>query len=178
MDAASISRRCRCISIGRAPLVPKKRPEAPLLGEYLFFHLRWKKEKGGKPVKKQTMSRKRNALYRETKAGMEALGTYKSEFEAPIKRYVELRLQYDILNEKWYENDCQITEVYTNKAGAKNQRKTALYLALETMRRELTEMENVLGLTPKGLKLLKTKGLEKKKGGALAEALRKADGEV
>lgn len=31
------------------------------------------------------MSRKRNALYRETKAGMEALGTYKSEFEAPIK---------------------------------------------------------------------------------------------
>ena len=108
----------------------------------------------------------------------EALGTYKSEFEAPIKRYVELRLQYDILNEKWYENDCQITEVYTNKAGAKNQRKTALYLALETMRRELTEMENVLGLTPKGLKLLKTKGLEKKKGGALAEALRKADGEV
>ncbi len=129
-------------------------------------------------MKKQTVSRKRNALYRETKAGMEALGTYKSEFEAPIKRYVELRLQYDILNEKWYENDCQITEVYTNKAGAKNQRKTALYLALETMRRELTEMENVLGLTPKGLKLLKTKGLEKKKGGALAEALRKADGEV
>ena len=46
------------------------------------------------------------------------------------------------------------------------------------MRRELTEMENVLGLTPKGLKLLKTKGLETKKGGALAEALRKADGEV
>ena len=44
------------------------------------------------------MSRKRNALYRETKAGMEALGTYKSEFEAPIKRYVELRLQNEILN--------------------------------------------------------------------------------
>lgn len=88
---------------------------------------------------------------------------------APAVRHIE---------RKWYENDCQITEVYTNKAGAKNQRKTALYLALETMRRELTEMENVLGLTPKGLKLLKTKGLEKKKGGALAEALRKADGEV
>ena len=113
------------------------------------------------------MSRKRNALYRETKAGMEALGTYKSEFEAPIKRYVELRLQYDILNEKWYENDCLIE--------TKNEKDTN---ALETMRRELTEMENVLGLTPKGLKLLKTKGLEKKKGGALAEALRKADGEV
>ena len=65
---------------------------------------------------------------------MRAVGTYKPEFEASVRRYVEMRIQYDILNEKWYENGCKITEEYVNKSGAKNQRKTALYLSMEAMR--------------------------------------------
>ena len=103
---------------------------------------------------------------------------YRSEFEAPIKRYAELRLQFDILNEQWYEEGCRITEEYTNKSGATNQRKTALYLSIETMRKELIDMENIFGLTPKGLKMIKAKGLDKQKGSALEKALVHADEET
>lgn len=102
---------------------------------------------------------------------MQELGTYKAEFDAPIRRYAELSIQYDILNEQWYDNGCLITEEYTNKSGAKNQRKTALYLSMETLRKELIEMENLFGLTPKGLKAIKTKGLNQAKLSKLDQAL-------
>lgn len=42
---------------------------------------------------------------------------FQPEFEAPVKRYAELSIQYEILNDKWYENGCQITEEYTNNPG-------------------------------------------------------------
>lgn len=129
-------------------------------------------------MKKASVTRKKNEIYKETKANMEKLGTYRSEFEAPIKRYAELRLQFNILNEQWYEEGCRITEEYTNKSGATNQRKTALYLSIETMRKELIEMENIFGLTPKGLKMIKAKGLDKQKGSVLEKALMHADEET
>lgn len=110
-------------------------------------------------------------MFNKTIENMRILGTYKLEFEAPVRRYAELRIQYDILTEKWYEEGCKITEEYTNKFGAKNNRKTALYLAMETMRKELIEMENLFGLTPKGLRAIKNKGLEDKKESALDKML-------
>lgn len=109
--------------------------------------------------------------YNKTIENMQVLGTYKPEFEAPVRRYAEMRIQYDILNEKWYEEGCKITEEYTNKSGAKNRRKTALYLSLETMRKELIELENIFGLTPKGLRAIRAKGLEAKKKSALDKVL-------
>lgn len=102
---------------------------------------------------------------------MQVLGTYKVEFDAPIRRYAELSIQYGILNDQWYENGCVITEEYTNKSGATNQRKTALYLSMETLRKELIELENIFGLTPKGLKAIKTKGLDQTKKSKLDEVL-------
>lgn len=107
----------------------------------------------------------------KTIENMRILGTYRVEFEAPVRRYAELRIQYDILTEQWYEGGCKITEEYTNKFGATNNRKTALYLAMETMRKELTGMENLFGLTPKGLRSIKAKGLEGKKESILDRAL-------
>lgn len=112
-------------------------------------------------------------LYNKTVENMREIGTFKPEFEAPVKRYAELSIQYEILSDKWYENGCEITEEYTNKSGAKNQRKTALYLALENLRKELMDMENVFGLTPKGLRQIKAKGLEQKQTSALDKALEK-----
>lgn len=102
---------------------------------------------------------------------MEKLGVFRDEFETTVRRYAEMRIQYEILNDKWYQEGCKITEEYTNKAGAKNIRKTALYLSLENLRKELIEMENLLGLTPKGLKMIKKKGLEQKKTSALDKML-------
>ncbi len=107
----------------------------------------------------------------QTVKRMENLGIYKPEFENSINRYAELKIQYDILTEKWYETGCEITEKYTNKAGATNMRKTALYLSIENMRKELNELENILGLTPKGLKAIRAKGFGEKKQSALDRLL-------
>jgi hypothetical protein len=57
--------------------------------------------------------------------------------------------------------------LYTNKSGAKNQRKTPLYLSIEALRKELIDMENIFGLTPKGLKTIKSKALDTQKVSAL-----------
>lgn len=126
----------------------------------------------------ETKTRKRRTakVYKETVANMSILGTFQAQFEASVRRYAELRIQYDILSDQWYEEGCKITEIYTNKYGAENERKTALYLSLETLRKELIEMENIFGLTPKGLKAIKTKGLESKKESAIDAALRKMSG--
>lgn len=121
------------------------------------------------------VKRLRNKVYKKTKQDMETVGTYRPEFDASLTRYAELRVQFDILNEQWYEDGCQITEDYTNKAGATNKRKTVLYLSLETLRKELIDLENIFGLTPKGLRGIKAKGLDKGKESALDRVLSNMD---
>lgn len=74
--------------------------------------------------------------------------------------------------DRWYSNGCTITEEYTNKAGATNIRKTALYQAVENIRKELTEHENILGLTPSGLKKINDKSMISSKKSILNEALK------
>lgn len=110
-------------------------------------------------------------IYKQTKKSMEAVGTFRPEFDPIVERYAELRAQFEELNEQWYDCGCRITEDYTNKAGATNKRKTALYLALETLRKELVDMENLFGLTPKGLKGIKNKGLDAAKQSKLDSVL-------
>lgn len=114
-------------------------------------------------------------IFSKTKSSMKKAGTYIPEFDVSIQRYADLRLQYDLLQEQWYQGGCEITEEYTNKSGATNRRKTALYLAMETLRKELLEMETTFGLTPKGLKQIRAKGLEGRKDSVLGAALRSLD---
>ena len=110
-------------------------------------------------------------LFNKTVENTRVLGTFRKKFEASVRRYAELAIQYEILSDKWYEDGCKITEKYTNKNGATNLRKTALYMAMENLRKELIDMENTFGLTPKGLRQIKAKGLEEKKTSALDAAL-------
>lgn len=122
-------------------------------------------------IKVTDVGKMRRKIFQKTKKNMVSLGTYKPEFDAIIERYAEMRMQFDILNERWYAEGCRITEEYTNKSGATNERKTTLYLAMEKLRCELTDMENIFGLTPKGLKMIKRKGLEAQKESALDKML-------
>lgn len=108
----------------------------------------------------------------KTKSNMKRVKTYKAEFDTSVQRYAEMRWQYEILMRQWYEEGCKITEEYTNKSGFTNQRKTALYLSLESLRKELIDMETLFGLTPKGLKVIRANGLEGKKESKLEKALR------
>lgn len=122
-------------------------------------------------INKQTKTKKINAFIKKTKEDLINLNIYKVEFDTAIRRYAEMRLAYEILNDKWFEDGCVITEEYTNKSGATNKRKTAQYSALENLRKELLDLENTLGLTPKGLKALKAKGFDNKKTSALDKVL-------
>lgn len=115
--------------------------------------------------------KQRKKIFNKTKKDMLSLGTYRAEFDVIIQRYAEMRLQFDVLNQRWYEKGCKITEPYTNKSGATNERKTALYLAIENLRDELTKLECIFGLTPKGLKEIKRKGLEQQRSSALDRML-------
>lgn len=110
-------------------------------------------------------------IFDQTISDMKKLGTYKQEFSPVITRYAEMRVQFEILMQQWYETGCKITEKYTNKSGATNNRKTALYQAIETLRREITDLENLFGLTPAGLKKIHKKSLDSQKKSLLAEAL-------
>ena len=91
----------------------------------------------------------------ETVANMESLGVYREEFAATIKAYAQLRYLYNILSKRFAEGGYKITESYTNKAGATNIRKTADYMALETLRKDILTYETVLGLNPTGLKKIR-----------------------
>ena len=113
--------------------------------------------KGGDGNSQADKNKKINGFIKDTTNKMKDLGTYKIEFDTTIRRYAEMQLQYEILNEKWIESGCAVTEPYTNKNGATNQRKTAIYLSIESLRKELLELENIFGLTPKGLKMIKNK---------------------
>lgn len=110
-------------------------------------------------------------IFKQTVDDMRSLGTYKVEFSPAITRYAEMRVQYEINMERWYAGGCKMSEQYTNKAGATNERKTALYQSLENLRKELTELENIFGLTPSGLRKIKNKAMEQKKESTLAKVL-------
>lgn len=127
---------------------------------------------------KEELKKRARTILARTRNNMKKAGTYRKEFEDSMERYADLRVQYDVLKEQWYEEGCAITEEYTNKSGATNQRKTPLYLAMETLRKELLELENIFGLTPKGLKQVHSKAMDDRKESALGKALKELDGEV
>lgn len=127
---------------------------------------------------KEELKKRTRTILARTRNNMKKAGTYRKEFEDSMERYADLRVQYDVLKEQWYEEGCAITEEYTNKSGATNQRKTPLYLAMETLRKELLELENIFGLTPKGLKQVHSKAMEGREDSALGKALKELDGEV
>lgn len=91
-------------------------------------------------------------IVKRTTDDMNTLGTYRPQFVPAVRVYAEMKYQLDVLNYEFYAGGCKITEAYTNKSGATNERKTALYMAIETLRRDIASCEDRLGLTPSGMK--------------------------
>lgn len=107
---------------------------------------------------------------------MMELGTYRPEFSLAIRTYAEMRQQYNAIRDEFYASGGQVTEAYTNKAGATNVRKAALYQAMEAIRKDIINFEGVLGLTPAGLKRINDMELKSSKESKLTKALRLLDG--
>lgn len=91
-------------------------------------------------------------------AKMQALGTYKQEFDPTIERYVALQKEYKKLYAKHQEDEYNC-EVITS-SGPK---KSPTVSALEALRRDILNLEDALGLTPRGLLKLNEKAFEKVK---------------
>ena len=63
-------------------------------------------------MNKATVSRKTNLIFNKTVLYMQEIGTYKKEFDVTIRRYAEMRFQYDLLYAKWFEEGCKVTETF------------------------------------------------------------------
>lgn len=92
-----------------------------------------------------------------TRRIMKGINTYDKAFDPIIDIYSNLMFQYDLVLDQFYKSGCVITEEYKNKNGAVNERKTAVYQSLETIRKDILVYSTQLGLNPKGLNLLKGK---------------------
>jgi len=120
------------------------------------------------------VERKINKIVKKTVEDMTALGTYRVQFDPAVRCYAEMRQQLDALNEEFYSGGCRITEKYTNKAGATNEVKTALYSAIEQLRRDIANTEDRLGLTPAGMKKINEAEMKaRRKTSKLTDALKR-----
>lgn len=95
----------------------------------------------------------KQGIIRKTIKDMKMLGTYKKEFEPMIEIYAGMKHQYSVFEKQFEESDYLITEEYTNKAGATNQRKVPLYTAMESLRKDIATYSDKLCLNPKSLNI-------------------------
>ncbi|WP_172373537.1 P27 family phage terminase small subunit [Sporosarcina jiandibaonis] len=82
---------------------------------------------------------------------MESIGVYRKEFDMIINIYAGMLHQYLWFEKEFHESEYQITEPYTNKAGATNERKVPLLTAMESLRKDIASYSDRLCLSPKSL---------------------------
>lgn len=82
---------------------------------------------------------------------MKSLGVYKKEYNNLIDIYAGMLHQYHLFEFQFEESGYQITEDYTNKAGATNQRKVPLLTAMESLRKDIVSYSDRLCMNPKTL---------------------------
>ena len=97
---------------------------------------------------------------------MNAIGVYRAEFEPTIARYVELSKEYKILYKQYRDGDfkCSVPT-------AAGEKKAPIVTTLETLRKDLLQLEESLGLTPRGLLKLDENAFRKAKDGAKKDRL-------
>lgn len=111
----------------------------------------------------------------EIKRQMKSLGTYKKEYDRMIEIFAGMLHQYHTFEEEFAAGGYRITELYTNKAGATNERKTPIYTAMESLRKDIAAYSDRLCLNPKSLENVTA---EKESKSKLAAVLNKLDEET
>lgn len=95
-------------------------------------------------------------------SALQHLGVYKNEFDDSIERYVALQKEYKQIYKKYVDGGYKCT--VDTAAGVK---KSPVVTTLESLRRDLLQLEESLGLTPRGLLKLNEKAFEKPKKSAI-----------
>jgi phage terminase small subunit len=109
------------------------------------------------------MAKSKKSIEREIKKQMESLGTYKPEYDKIIKIFAGMLHQYQEFEAQFEASGYKITEEYTNKAGATNERKVPLYTAMESLRKDIIAYSDRLCLNPKSLETVTTEQANKSK---------------
>jgi phage terminase small subunit len=106
----------------------------------------------------------------QTKENMIALGIYKPEFDTTISIYSGLVEQYQALEKEFKKTKFTVVE---NTGYSENKKRAPIVATLESLRKDILQYSNVLGLTPAGLKKIKDsmKGDNNKKQSKLEMAL-------
>lgn len=102
------------------------------------------------------MARKRNSIKSQVIENMKKLGVYSKEYRNTIDIFTDMIYQYEIFIDDFENNNNQVQEEYTNKAGATNMRKTPTYSAIEKLRMDIATYSNLLCLNPKALERVST----------------------
>lgn len=95
-------------------------------------------------VRVDTLDRRRRVVEQ-----MKDLGVYKSAYDDLITIYAGMLDQYAALNNQYEQSGYKVTEEYTNKAGATNQRKVPILNAIESLRKDIASYSDRLQLNPK-----------------------------
>lgn len=91
---------------------------------------------------------------------MTRIGTYKVEYDQLIDIYVGMLYQYRLFEKEYEESGYKLTEEYTNKAGATNERKVPIYTAMESLRKDIATYSDKLKLNPKVMDIEPPKQVE------------------
>lgn len=86
---------------------------------------------------------------------MKHKGVYSEDYDFTIDTYVGMLAQYQAFEKQFRDSGYQVTEEYTNKAGATNERKTPVYQAMEMLRKDKLSYETALCITPKSFESVK-----------------------
>lgn len=98
-----------------------------------------------------TLAKSKRAIENDVKRKMKELGIYKKEYDHIVRIYAGMLFQYDVFEQQFEESGFKITEEYTNKAGATNERKVPLLTAMESLRKDIAAYSDRLCLNPKSL---------------------------
>lgn len=94
-------------------------------------------------------------LKEEVVANMKHLGVYREDFEHTIDVYVDMLHQYRVFEKQFAESGYKITHSHTNKAGATNETKSPIYIALESLRKDIAKYSDLLCLNPRAYERVK-----------------------
>ena len=88
----------------------------------------------------------------KTKENMIALGIYQPEFDTTISIYCGLVEQYQALEKEFKKTKFTVVE---NTGYSENKKRAPIVATLESLRKDILQYSNHLGLTPAGLKKIK-----------------------
>lgn len=115
---------------------------------------------------------KKQAWKNRIRRSCQAAETYRPYFDDVIDTLAGILERRDKAQEAFDAAGGEVIVEHTNKGGATNYEQNPALRLINDLERDALTYWRDLGLTPAGLKRINEEGLQKKKGNALAEALR------